>query len=230
MSVEGPLQEKLARLARAYNDPPAPPAEEIWGEVRRSLEEDGRLVEPEGVAPLRKRGRRRSAHRWLGPARWAVAAAALLVLGIGLGRWSAVEGPSGAAGPAVAGSGSEDSAAPLRVAAGRHLSASETFLTVVRADARSGRLDPAVSRWATSLLAETRLLLDSPLAGDAEMATLLEDLELILIQVVQASGRGGIDEERSRQELELLTRGIDANDMTVRIEAILPPIQDATGI
>ncbi len=230
MSGERPLDEKLARLARAYNEPPAAPAEEIWGRVRRSLEEEGRLAEPEGVTPIREGRQERRAHRWLGPARWAVAAAALLILGIGLGRWSAVEGPRAASGPGVGAAVSGDPAGPLRLAASRHLSASESFLTVVRAEARSGRLDPGVSRWATSLLSETRLLLDSPVARDPEMAGLLEDLELLLMQVVQASGSGGSDEGRFRQELELLTRGIDANDMTVRIEAILPPIQDATGI
>ncbi|HSR42153.1 MAG TPA: hypothetical protein VLL48_08280 [Longimicrobiales bacterium] len=232
MSAERPPDDELARLARAYNDPPDAPAEEIWVGVRRALAEEGALEPREGVTPIREGRERLRRARWLGPARWAVAAAALLILGIGLGRWSAVEGPTGAAGTTatVAGPGPRDAARPLRVAASRHLSASETFLTVVRADARSGRIDPAISRWAGSLLSETRLLLDSPVARDPEMTALLEDLELILMQVVQASESGEIDRERTRQELELLSRGIDANDMTVRIEAILPPVPDATGI
>lgn len=230
MSAERPLDDELARLARAYNDPPDAAAEEIWDGVRRTLAEEGALEPREGVTPVREGRERRRRARWLGPTRWAVAAAALLVLGIGLGRWSAVEDPTGAAGPTVAGPGPEDAAGPLRVATSRHLSASGTFLTVVRADARSGRIDPAISRWAGSLLSETRLLLDSPVARDPEMTALLEDLELILMQVVQASASGEIDPERSRRELELLSRGIDANDMTVRIEAILPPVPDATGI
>jgi hypothetical protein len=54
--------------------------------------------------------------------------------------------------------------------------------------------DPTVG-WAQALLRETRLLQDSPATqGDPQLTQLLEDLELLLAQIVQAT--------RGNQELE----------------------------
>ena len=48
-------------------------------------------------------------------------------------------------------------------------------------------LDPELHSWASDLLANTRLLLDSPLAADPQYRKLLRDLEFTLAQIVQTS-------------------------------------------
>ena len=109
----------------------------------------------------------------------------------------------------------------LRAVTLDHLGRSGSLLALVRADARAGRAETDVGRWGRDLLAETRLLLDSRAADDPALRTLLEDLELILAQVAVLDG-GGAAPERTRQELEIIARGLDARDVLSRIEAALP--------
>lgn len=218
------MGQDLRRELAGYHAPPEPPREEMWAEIRRELRR-----EEAGDAPAARRDRR--ARR--PPAPWVWAAAALLVVGIGIGRWSAPGGPAGG-GPAddepVAGAArGAGSRAPVRRAAFQHLSAAESFLTGVRADARRGDMADGAASWARGLLTETRLLLDSSVARDPELGPLLTDLELILAQVTRAAEAQGEAGGRGREELELLTRGIDESDMNLRIDAVLPASTGSTG-
>ena len=220
------FERALDELRRSYNRPPETPGEEMWMaiEAARAVEGGEPAISLDGP---RERGRRRRAGviRWTG---WAVAAAALLVLGVGIGRVS-VE-PGVAPGLADAGSGPPAGEAPVasrsarseaafRFAAVTHLANSESLLTMVRSDARAGRYDAALGGWASDLLTRTRLLMDSPAADDPTLAELLEDLELILIQVARISDGEG---ERGMEELELVNEGIDRQDMLLRIQAVVP--------
>ena len=67
-----------------------------------------------------------------------------------------------------------------------------------------------MSDWAADLLAETRLLLDSPARQDEELLRLLEDLELVLVQIVrqsdQAAGGGSRWIDNSLQQRSILGR------------------------
>jgi len=73
------IDQRLRELARDYHRPPAVPREELWARI------------------VAERARRRAAPRvlalrpWL---RWGLAAAAVLVLGIALGRLTAPVGSS----------------------------------------------------------------------------------------------------------------------------------------
>jgi len=220
------FEKALEELRRSYNRPPETPRDEMWTaiETARAEETDGSVISLDGA---RERGwwRRTGVTRWTG---WAVAAAALLVLGIGIGRVT-VE-PGAVPGMAEAGSGPSVEEAPtapadarsgaaFRFAAVSHLLKAEPLLTMVRSDAQSGRYDAAVGGWASDLLTQTRLLIDSPAADDPALAELLEDLELILIQLARVSDGEG---ERGMKELELVNEGIDRQDMLLRIQAVVP--------
>lgn len=202
----------------AYNEPPEVPREEMWVAIREALTEE--RAEGVGGSPSLV-------------VRWGLAAAALLVLGVAIGRWSAAptaDGPvADATRSAPAEVGEAGGATAVQRVAYEHLTAAESFLAGVRADARRGEVDPSLGSWARRLLTRTRLLQDSPVSRDPELATLLEDLELILVQVSRAAHAQDANGERAREELQLLTRGMERSDLNLRIEAALPASIEMIG-
>lgn len=230
------------RIGREYNEPGEVPREEIWAGIweeiaaptqvagRERLPGSGPVAGPdrdpsptEQILELDAARRRRttpvggSRHlRRLGGL--AVAAAAALVLGIGIGRMS-VPAPSSTGEPTASPASARSTG--LGLAARDHLDRTESLLTMVRADARDGRVDPDVAGWAEDLLAQTRLLLDRPEGVEPEMRELLLDLELILVQVVGVGGADG-EEDRTRTEVELTLRSLDQGELLPRIQAALP--------
>lgn len=222
MIDEERFQEFMDRWAPEYHRPPDTPREEIWDGIRAAVFEGGGEEEKKVVSlPERRRARNRTLRRSWWPA--AAVAAAVLAVGFGLGRLTA-PGPPGAGGgaegvglaEAVGGSNG------FRTAALSHFSETESFLTLVRGDARAGRVGPELARWAEGLLGETRLLLDSPAARDPAVRTLLEDLELILVQAAGVGETEGGGTERVRQELELMAAGMDDHDVIPRLQAMVP--------
>ncbi len=217
----------MNRLRQDYNTPPPTPRKEMWSEIQARLEprgaKGGAPVEgPEGdgsvvsIAGARTKRGIRSHH----PLRWAAAAAAVLVVGVGIGRVTApAPGPLSTGGGVAARTPDSDA---LKMVAVEHLTRTESLLTMVRADARSGRLDPAVVSWARSLLGETRLLMDARSGGDPVMGQLLEDLELVLAQIVGVAGAEDGDQDRLRSELTLALDGMERRDVLPRIQAVIP--------
>jgi len=213
------LDELIAQLADDYNAPPETPREEIWAALEAELRvRDGRRG---AVIPI-DRGRPAGAQGFHRVAGWAVAAAALLVLGVGIGRMTAPVG-SAEGNQALAVSPAER-ASLVHVATVEHLGRSESLLTLVRADASTGRVDPHVRRLARDLLTETRLLLDTPQdqKGDPEMRSLLEDLELVLVQVVGAEDSEVDGKRDAGTELRLALQGMDERAVLPRIQAAMP--------
>jgi hypothetical protein len=98
---------------------------------------------------------------------------------------------------------------------------SEPLLATVRAEASRGAVDAEVGDWARKILADTRFLLDSGLPLDPQVRSLLEDLELVLMQTARV-GAGEADGPRAREELEILRQGMEDNDVLNRIQAVLP--------
>ena len=173
--MNDPLDERtdnrLSDLARAtYHAPPETPREDMWMAIERATT----------VRPIR---------RTVTPAWWgAMAAGIVLAAGIAIGRWSAGREGGTVTNIAVVTSpapSTDSVSAMYEATAQRHLAQSEVLLTEYRARAREGRT-PDVAVWARDLLGTTRLLMDSPAASDARMRNMLEDLELILAQIVQA--------------------------------------------
>lgn len=213
------------QIAEAYHNPPEVPRDEMWQAI------EGRLEQPEvEVHSLEAHRRRRPAWGWGTMA--AAAAGLVLWAGFGLGRATAPAGDAGdqetmppvAEAPAVA--PQRDSR--VRLAATRHLVATRTLLGQVGSGVAAGSINDEVGTWARQLLTDTRLMLDSPAGEQDELRTLLEDLELILVQVVHASNAGKQgDAGVGRMEMQQLTQGLRDNDVLPRIQRMLPPVMGA---
>jgi hypothetical protein len=194
MSDDG-LDQRIREAARAYNAPPETPREEMWARIQAGRQ---RVPAAPRVLPFRR--------RW---APWAAAAAAILALGIGIGRVSV--GPESSAwdGPSA-------NATTYRLAAQEHLSQSEAFLTLFRTSLEERTDHRLASASARQLLATNRLLLDSPAAVDPATRLLLEDLELVLAEIAQLSPRS------REQDLQLIRDGIERGDMMPRLRTAVP--------
>lgn len=210
----------VAEVREGYHAPPETPREEMWEAIEARI-----APRADGVVSLEaERHRRSRIPRW----GWAAAAVAVLGLGIGLGRMSVpgmgTADPSSGMAASVEESGTVYQQDPdvFRAAAVSHLSATESLLTLVRADARSGQVSPAVGDWSRNLLRQTRLLMDAQDGDDPVMAELLEDLELVLVQIVSVTAGSATDDEQLRSEMNLALDGLNDSDVLPRIQAVLP--------
>ena len=203
------LDETIRDLARDYNDPPPAPREEMWAAIRAARGE-------KEVIPI---SRRRDG--WLA---WGLGIAAVLMVGVGLGRLS-VRPEQVAAPVAIRESvpapmpGGDGGGTAYRVAATQHLGRAEVLLTSFRTEARAGEIDARVGVWAKDLLSTTRLLLDSPAGDDAELRVLLEDLELVLVQLSHLPPDDATLE--ARQEVEMVTDAIEEGGVIPKIRTAL---------
>jgi hypothetical protein len=198
---DDPLDESLGAAAREYHRPPEPPRETMWREIERVRRLD--------------RAQRTAPRRWIP---WA--AAAVLALGIGIGRMWEQAKPSPEPGrSAVA---VQPEAAPrvnetaYRLATAEHLGQSEAFLTLFRASVRTGSQERLASATARELLATNRLLLDSPAAQDRRTKLLLEDLELVLAEIAQ------LTPEAPAGDRELIREGIERGGVLSRLRTVVP--------
>jgi len=187
---ETKFEQWLEDAAKTYHVPRPTPREEMWARIQ---------------AERPKRARRVVVLRtWV---RWGLAAAAVLLVGIGIGRWTDAPPPFD---PDPTGS-----ALVYQLAATQYLSRAETFLTGFRADLRAGRID-AFPGQARDLLATTRLLLDSPAAAAPRMRALLEDLELVLVQISQ------MEAGRDRRNADLITQDMDQRNVLPKLRSAIP--------
>ncbi len=201
------LDPELARLASDYREPPETPREPMWQRIE-----------------LARRSRRTPSpwRRYSAP----IGIAALIALGVGIGRWSAPHVPpplpagpriaTGPKSPGGTGASSGPSNIAYRVAATQYLGQSEAFLTLFRASVERGQSDALASATARQLLATNRLLLDSPAGDDPRMHALLEDLELVLAQIAQLSPSHGSD------ELHYITDDMARGAVLTRIRTAVP--------
>ena len=204
--------EDFVRTAVNELDPlPSVPREEMWARI-----EEARRFQ---------RRSRRSLPAWVS---WSAALAAMLLIGIALGRISAArqggtpERLAGTASPTlpVAGNTAHEVSqpAPYRLAALQHLGRAEVLLTSVS----TGSVDAQVNGWALDMLTSTRLLLQSPATDDPRIEHLLEDLELLLAQIANPSVN------ISKAELHLIHDGMKQTDVLTRVRATLRANQAGT--
>ena len=237
---QAPPEEVLRMMRKVYGRPPEAPRDEMWVAIEAQLPAGQGATDIISIDPARRRQPQRGSawsRQWTA---WATAAAALLVMGIGLGRLSV--DPSGTAAepaevataeaalagvPRAGGASADVGSGTMRAAAADHFSRTESLLTMVSSDARAGRVDAEVGEWARTLLLQTRLLMNSTAVQDPMILALVEDLEVILMQVVRLSPQ--LDGSQ-RGELDLIAEGLEDNDIMLRIQAILPMESVQAGI
>lgn len=110
--------------------------------------------------------------------------------------------------------GEEHGSDSYDIAAVQHMSRAEALLTSFRTSG-SGETSASMNVWARDLLADTRLLLDSPAATDARRRHLLEDLELVLAQIVQLPAESSADRS-------VVQRSIERGAMLSRLRSTIP--------
>jgi hypothetical protein len=213
------FDDLLRDAAPQYNEPPETPREEMWARI--VAEKTAKTEKTDGfrVLPLR----RLRHFRPLRPLALAAGIAAVLAIGIGVGRLSVdrVQPVVPSAGVAV--ETPRNTGAAYRVATTEHLGQSEAFLTLFRASVRRpGGSEQLASATARQLLATNRLLLDSPASTDPRTRLLLQDLELVLAEIAQLS-----PQPRSR-DLELITEGMEQGGVLTRLRTAVPAGASAT--
>jgi len=187
--------ETLGDLVRDLEAVPETPRDEIWA----------------GIAAAR-RFRRPERSRRTRALVQGLSLAATLAFGFALGRvWT----PGSAAPPPIPSPGGDfaslnaHAGAPQFRLAADYLARTEELLADFPEGTREGRASD-VAGWASQLLLDTRLLIDSPTGSDPAMAPLLSDLELVLAQI--ASLRDG-----DQQEITLIIDGITQNRVLARL-------------
>src|SRR5438876_2696168 len=189
------FEERLREAAQDYHRPPATPREELWRRIAAARAERRRVIV-------------------LRPAlRWGVGIAAVLALGVAIGRWSATGSPTSSG---VSGTGERTSAFVYQLAAAQYLTRTEALLTGFRAETRAGVPTAQFSVQARDLLCTTRLMLDSPAARDVRLKSLLEDLEVVLAQIAQLPSPG------DRADVQSINQGLDQRSVLVRLRPANP--------
>ncbi len=193
--TEPPLDRELAGLVSDYREPTNVPRELMWQRIERA------------------RGHSRRSRRafwYLAPA----AAAAVLILGIAIGRMGA-NAPIELTESVEMAPEAPAAAAPQWVAA-QYMGRMQTMIAAYRT--ASDRVEPEVVAWAKDMVLETRLLMHSSVGEDAELRKLLEDLELLLLEIVRASRD---DEPLGQQWIE---RALDDGSILNRMNEYKPAV------
>ena len=195
------FDERLREAAQDYHRPPSvTPREELWQRI------------------VAARAARRRRVLVLRPAlRWGMGIAAVLALGIGIGRWTAAWwSTSPASLPTTASRGDDQGSLPYRVAAAQYLTRAEVLLTGFRSEVRAGQPDAQFARQARDLLGTTRLFLDCPAGKDPRLKGLLEDLETVLAQIAQ------LTPGEDREDVRLIDQGLEQRRVLLRLRVANP--------
>jgi hypothetical protein len=205
MSDDEQLDNLIQDLAKEYHRPPEPPRAEMWARIQ--ADRASKAARPAG---------RGHGLRWVG---WAVGLAAVLVLGVAIGRFTAGSGTLSPVAVHADSIGAAGEAAPAayRVATAEHMNHVETFLSVFTAEASAGQIDRAdLELPARQLLRRTRLLQASPVADDVALRALLDDVEFVLLQISAYAQAG------DAQDLRFAEQGINERSVLLRLRSALP--------
>jgi hypothetical protein len=213
MMDEKRFDEVLRDLPRSFNQPDQPPLDDMWAVI-----EDAHFNAPASASSRR-------GMRW---SPWLVAAAAL-VIGIGIGRYvpssaKITDDLPPAAMTASAGQTASDTSAVVdayRDQTSHYLGQAAALLISLPAKDASGKADAAFAGKASELLVTTRLLMDSPAAQDPKLRSLLEDLELVLVQIAR------LRTERSRGDLDLIHQAVEQGDVLSRLNSAVATNQSS---
>jgi hypothetical protein len=215
MMDDNRFDDVLQGLPRSFNTPPEPPLDEMWTVI-----EDAYFNAPVPISATR---RMTSRAPWL-------AAAAALIIGIGVGRYLPRAGsspgdagsPSAIAAKLPTASDTSAVADAYRDQTTRYLGQAAALLVSLPANDVNGRTDAAFASKATDLLVTTRLLIDSPAAvQDPKLHSLLEDLELVLVQIAR------LRSERNKGDLDLIHQAVEQGDVLSRLNSAVATNQSS---
>lgn len=194
--TEERFEEFLKRTLDELEPVPPAPRAEMWAQIDQARR-------------FARKSERAGARRvWIS---WSVGFAAMLAVGIGIGRMTARQDVAPPAQQAAI-SDVTPNRVTYQVAVTQHLDRAETLLTSFRTQPADGAPDPQLALYARELLSSTRLLLDSPAGDDPQVAALLGDLELILAQIARLSGP-------STEEREIIQDGMNRTAVLPRLRA-----------
>jgi hypothetical protein len=210
------FDDVLRDLPRNFNEPGTPLLDEMWTVI-----EDAHFNAPVSISS--KRG-------MISRAPW-LAAAAALVIGIGLGRYIprganpalTTDSPSAVAGSStLLTSDTSAVAEAYRDQTNRYLGQAAALLISLPVRDANGKTDAAFAYKATDLLLTTRLLIDSPAAAqDPKLHSLLEDLELVLVQIAR------LRSEKNKGDLDLIHQAVEQGDVLSRLNSAVATTQSS---
>ncbi len=197
------FDEFVKQEAQDYNVPPETPRAEMWAGI------DAVRAQRRGERDLERRSR-----PWM---HWAAGIAALLMLGVGIGRVTTPAAVDPEVGVLALAGDDDDLEDDLifQIAATEYLARTDAFLALFRTEARAGTADAEVAAWARDLLSMARLMMDSPVTEDPNFRELFEDLESILVQIALYVSN------QSTEELELIEQGLEERSVQLRLQAAL---------
>jgi hypothetical protein len=207
MMDENRFDEVIRDLPQSFNTPSEPPLDEMWKVI-----EDAHFNSP---ASTRRPGGMNSRAPWL-------AAAAALVIGIGIGHYVPLGKKTQRSGNAAVAVGSTQTLAlgadsaladAFRDQTSNYLGQAAALLISLPSQTTSGKADAAFAGKAADLLVTPRLLMDSPAAQDPKLRALLEDLELVLVQIARLRG------ERNKGDLDLIHQAVEQGDVLSRLNS-----------
>lgn len=206
----GACREEMDAIRRTLNATEALPVpernegygREVWAQLQPKLEEDAQAGWLAWLQP----------HRWALAPRLAVLAAtmaAVLSVGILVGRYT---GPNG--GPGLTDEQVRERI--LLVAVGDHLESSQMVLVELVNAGGNGTVDiSSEQQWADDLVEDNRLYrLTAAAAGETALASLLEDLERVLLEVARSP------EELSSQEFNQIRDRIEEQGIIFKIKVL----------
>jgi len=200
-------------MARAHNPPPEVPRDRMWAKIDAARAERRGVLQPD-FSP-----RRGPAFRI---ARLVAAVAAVLVVGIFIGRMTQETGQLPGGEPIAVVAVEQEKPAPdprlrqdIYAMAARDLFGRADFLLTDFKVRSCGTADlSGVPDWAGGMLVQTRLLMDTPAADDLEMKNLLEDLELVLAQIV------GLSREDCAGDMAWIRQGLRERSTIDRLRTV----------
>jgi hypothetical protein len=216
--------ELMHEAATHYHRPPDdPPLEAMWAAIEQMREKERRDTDQRlDMRPFLSERRKPSWYQ-----RPALRMAAVLIVGLALGRLTASVGlsqaPQSAAvdGQESAQTASDARRGPYQSLTVDYLGETAALLVALPSELRSERTDSVFLERADELLLQTRLLLDSPAATDPALRALFEDLEVVLAHVVR------LQADRDPTRIDLLNESLEVRDVMPRLRnAVVDHIAD----
>lgn len=204
------FEELMRDAKKTYRTPPNADFDSMWKSIEGAYF-GGAMGQTQAHHTERPRGLQHSAMRWVG-------IAATLVVGIGIGRMSLRLDHAAPTQPAVtnvavvqpeAQKPDTAMARPYELETSQYLGQTAALLVSLPTEAKTP--DAQFAARAADLLTRTRLLMDSPAASNPSMRSLLDDLELVLMQVVRLQGSS------NKTDLELINRALEQRDVIPRL-------------